>query len=368
MRIGDQVESLQKVGLFTRTFENRFIFNLFDLLLCGIIVLVVLRGWRARTKNIPVSNQFLLLLAFSYLGGSFAVQSIYSGAFVFFHQRLPENEFEFIFHVFQTSAWILLATSTYQSRKGRQPKVGTAAACIVILPSALQWIDFNVSSPKLMRGLDVVNIILISLALIRIYRHPLGGRKFGDGALALIWIAAALHFSASLKWSSDTSLLFWNGEQFAWSLSLISCALAMGETSRNLFDKVFVRLQVTFILLASLMLLVIKQTEKSYYFAGIRARSDHLVEFVREHVDYLRQQDQSLADNISQEDISKSIFGFGNLPELKVVRMVVDRQVATFEVDNQGKVTSRFDTTDANFPEGRSIPKIISLFGRRRCL
>jgi signal transduction histidine kinase len=341
------VESLQKLELFTRTFENRFIFNLFDLLLCGIIVLVVLRGWRARTKSIPVSNQFLLLLAFSCLGGSFAVQAIYSGAFVFFHQRLPENEFEFIFHVFQAAAWTLLATSTYQSRKGRQAEVRTAAACIAILPLVFLWIDFNVLSPRLMGGLDVANIILISLALIRVYRHPLGGKKFVGGALALIWIAAALHFSVSLKWSSDTSLLVWNAEQFAWSLSLIACALAVGETSQNLFDKVFVRLQVTFILLASLMLLVITQTEKSDYFAGIHGRADHLVEFVREHIDYLRQQNQSLSAIIAQEDISKTIFGFGNLPELKVVRVGIGREVATFGVDNQGKVTSRLDTIDS---------------------
>src|SRR6516164_246290 len=107
------MESLQKLELFTRTFENRFIFNLFDVLLCGIIVLVVLRGWRARTKNIPISNQFLLLLAFCCLGASFAIQAVYSGAFVFVRQRLTENEFELAFHVFQASAWVLLATSTY---------------------------------------------------------------------------------------------------------------------------------------------------------------------------------------------------------------------------------------------------------------
>ncbi|HSQ23859.1 MAG TPA: ATP-binding protein [Pyrinomonadaceae bacterium] len=355
VRIGGQVESLQKLELFTRTFENRFIFNLFDVLLCGIIVLVVLRGWRARTKNIPVSNQSLLLLAFSCLGASFAVQAIYSGAFVFFRQRLTENEFEFIFHVFQAAAWLLLATSTYQSPHTRQLTLKTFRNSVgILLPGAfLSTIDFAGLSPTLMAVLDVANLSLITLALIRIYRHPLGGRKFVSGALALIWIAAALHFAASLRWSSETSLLFWNAEQFGWSLSLITCALAMGETSRNLFDKVFVRLQITFILLASAMLLVITQTEKSDYYAGIRARADHLVEFVREHVDYLRQQNQSLADIIAQEDISKSIFGFGNLPELKVVRVVVDRQVATFEVDNQGKVTSRLDTTDANFPGRR---------------
>ncbi len=185
------MESLQKFELFTRTFENRFIFNLFDVLLCGIIVLVVLRGWRAQTKNIPVRNQFLLLLAFSCLGASFAVQAIFSGAFVFFRQRLTENEFEFIFHIFQASAWILLAVSTYQRSGRRRPTVTTAhQSVLLILPSLLLWTGFADLSPRIMMGLDVANLILIMLALVRIYRHPLGGRKFVAGAMALIFVAA----------------------------------------------------------------------------------------------------------------------------------------------------------------------------------
>ena len=346
------MESLHKLELFSRTFENRFIFNLFDVLLCGIIVLVILRGWRAQTKTIAVSNQFLLLLVFSFLGASFATQAIFSGAFVFFRQRLPENQFELWFHVFQASAWLLLAGSTYQPPKGRRLRIGAAdQTALLVFPVFLFWISpFADLSPKLMTGLDLANVILILLALARIYRHPLGGRRFVAGALALIFVAASLHFVSSWKWGSDTSLAFWNVEQFAWSFSLIACALAMGETSRNLFDKVFVRLQITFILLASFMLLVITQTEKSNYFAGIRNRSDHLVEFVREHIDYLRQENQSLSAILAQEEISKAIFGFGNLPELKVVRIAAGSQVVTFEVKENREVISRLKNVESASP------------------
>ena len=340
------MDSGQELELFTRTFENRFIFNLFDVLLCGIIVLVVLRGWRARTKSIPVSNLFLLLLSFFCLGTSFAAQAIWSGAFVFFRQHLPENEFEVLFHIFQASAWLLLAGSTYERKSIQQVAIGQRAT-LLTLPFSLLWFGFADLTAILMTSLDVANLILITLTLTRVYGHPLGGRKFITGALFLIAIAAALHFATSWKFTNETSLLLWNTEQVAWSLSLITCALAMGETSRNLFDKVFVRLQITFILLASVMLLVITQTEKSDYFTGISNRADHLVEFVREHIDYLRQQKQSLSAIVAQEDISKSIFGFGNLPELKVVRISADAEVATFEVDNEGKVTSRLRSRDS---------------------
>src|SRR6266511_4243716 len=105
------MEPLEKLELFSRTFENTFIFNLFDVLLCGIIVLVILKAWRGQTKTIPVRNQLLLLLAFSFLGASFATKALFSGAFVFFRYRLPLASFESLFHIFQAVAWLLLALS-----------------------------------------------------------------------------------------------------------------------------------------------------------------------------------------------------------------------------------------------------------------
>src|SRR6266498_5944247 len=121
------MESLERLELFSRTFENRFIFNLFDVLLCGIIVLVILRAWRAQTKTIPVRNQLLLLLAFSSLGASFATKALSSGAFIFMRYRLPVASFESVFHMFQAGAWFLLAASAYHSprlRHSRTPLPG----------------------------------------------------------------------------------------------------------------------------------------------------------------------------------------------------------------------------------------------------
>src|SRR6266498_3589590 len=56
------MEPLEKLELFSRTFENTFIFNLFDVILCGIIVLAILKAWRGQTKPVPVRNQLLLLV------------------------------------------------------------------------------------------------------------------------------------------------------------------------------------------------------------------------------------------------------------------------------------------------------------------
>lgn len=133
--------------------------------------------------------------------------------------------------------------------------------------------------------LNLANMILIAFTLVHIYRSHLASRRYAAGALALVFVAASFHFASSLNWGENTSLSLWNLEQLAWSFSLFTCALEIGETGGDLFDKVFVRLQITFILLASLMLLVITESEKADYFASIRGRADQLAEFLREDVE-----------------------------------------------------------------------------------
>jgi signal transduction histidine kinase len=340
------MEPLEKLELFSRTFENRFIFNLFDVLLCGIIVLVILRAWRAQTKTIPVRNQLLLLLAFSSLGASFATKALSSGAFIFFRYRLPVASFESVFHMFQAGAWLLLAASAYPSprlRQSRAPIPGQLFLFFLLLSlPALLFLSGSLGNltPKLMMFLDLANMILIAFTFVHVYRSPLGGRRYAAGALALVFVAASLHFVSSLNWGDKASLIFWNLEQFAWSFSLFTCALAIGETSRDLFDKVFVRLQITFILLASVMLLVITQSEKSDYFASIRGRADQLAEFMRGDVDKLRQQNESLSAIVAREDLPKAIREFGNLPELKIVRISADNQIVTLEIADNGEVSA----------------------------
>ena len=336
------MESVQKLELFSRTFENRFIFSLFDVLLCGIIVLVILRAWRAHTKTIPVRNQFLLLLAFSSLGASFATKAIFSGAFIFFRYRLPLTSFEAVFHLFQAVTWILLAASAYQSprfsRSGRL--IPTQLSVLFFSPLLLLPELLGNFTPKFMMLLDLLNIGLIAFTLVHFYRTPLGGRRYAAGALALVLAAASLHFVSSLNWGDRASLVLWNLEQFGWSFSLFTCALAIGETSRDLFDKVFVRLQITFILLASLMLLVITQSEKSDYFAGIGGRADQLAELIRVSVDNLRQQNESLSALVAQDNLPKAIREFDNLPELKIVRINADNQLATIEISENREIHS----------------------------
>ena len=351
------MELLAKLELFSRTLENRFVFSLFDLLLCGIILLVIVRGRWTQARAFSVRSRVLLFLAFSSLGASFFLGAVYAGAFLFFRSHLPEGPFDLLIHSFWAGSWLLLAASAHHrppqghleeesSRNARSMTLVFLTPLGLLLAMALLApVAFRFSPPlaALYPGantiLDLGNLFLLSWTLILFYRRPLGGQTFTTAAVALLFLAALLHLCAYFAAGTKSALILWNLEQFTFSLSLLICALAIGETGRDLFYRVFVRLQMAFIILGSLMILVITQTEKTEYLTSIRTRSDQLAEIVRANVDYLTQQDEPLAAVVAREDfLQRALLGFGNMPELKLIRIIADTQAATFEIAENGEI------------------------------
>jgi signal transduction histidine kinase len=351
------MELLAKLELFSRTLENRFVFSLFDLLLCGIILLVIVRGRWTQMRAFSVRSRIFMFLAFSSLGASFFLGAVYAGAFLFFRSHLPEAPFDLAMHSLWGGAWLLLAAGAHQppsqfqlqtesSLKVRSMTLVFLTPLWLLLAMALLApVAFRFAQPlsALYPGanivLDLTNLLLLSWTLILFFRRPLGGRAFTTAAVALLVLAALLHVSSYFAAETRIAIILWNLEQFTLSLSLLICALAIGETGRDLFYRVFVRLQMAFIVLGSLMILVITQTEKTEYLASIRSRSDQLVEFVRANVDYLTQQDKPLPSVMSREDfLQRALLGFGNMPELKVIRIITDTHAATFEIADDGEI------------------------------
>jgi signal transduction histidine kinase len=351
------MELLAKLELFSRTLENRFVFSLFDLLLCGIILLVIVRGRWTQMRAFPVRSRVFLFLAFSGLGASFFLGAVYAGAFLFFRSHLPEAPFDLAMHSLWAVSWLLLAAGAHHSpRQGQLEReswrnarsmmlVFLTPLWLLLAMALLAPVGFRFAQPlsALYPGanvvLDLTNLLLLSWTLILFYRRPLGGRAFTTAAVALLFLAALLHVCSYVAADTGIAIILWNLEQFTLSLSLLICALAIGETGRDLFYRVFVRLQMAFIVLGSLMILVITQTEKTEYLAGIRTRSDQLVEFVRANVDYLTQQDEPLPAVMAREDfLQRALLGFGTMPELKVIRIIAGMHTATFEIGDNGEI------------------------------
>lgn len=342
--------------LFTRTFENRFIFNLFDLLLCGVILLVILRGWRGKKRRDLTTSRILLFLSFIALGGSFGLGAVLGGAFLFFRLRPVEAPFDLLIHASWASGWLLLGASALgrqnDAPNGRRiplrHSVPTAFLIplwmlVVFLILAPFWFHFaNPLSrlyPKANAVLDLFNIVLLAIVAILLHRRPLGIQSVSTTAVILLMLAALLHYIGAQVVETKSGVILWNLEQFFWALSLFIITLAIGETGQDLFDKVFVRLQITFILLASVMILVITQTEKADYLASLRTRSQQLAEYVRTDVDLQLQRRMPLQEVLQREEFLRYVVvELGNQPDLKVIRVLAGEAEANFNISDAGEV------------------------------
>lgn len=331
--------------MLSQSIENRFIFNLFDLLLCGVIVLVILREW-VRGKE-PSFNKHQALLSFGFcaIGASFALGAAASGVQLFFERRLPEDPLDLLIHAMRASGWLLLLSSAFSRplRRGSEPGAvpgGPSPTLLMMVHPGLYLAGASTRlQPTTTTFLDLGNLFLLAFAVFFFHRRPLGGQNLGTSAVALLFVSALLHLGSSWPMISRTSPLLWTFEQFACSLSLLVFAFAIGETSRDLFDKVFVRLQVTFILLASVMILVMTETATTEYLASVRGRTDQLARFVRAQVDYFLERHEPLRRIVEREDLLQRItLDFGNLPELNIVRIIALGEVASFEMSENGRI------------------------------
>lgn len=126
-------------------------------------------------------------------------------------------------------------------------------------------------------------------------------------------------------------IFLWNAEQHVLSISLFAFAWAVGEHSRNLLDRIFVRLNLTFIILASLIMLITVSMEKYQYLHLAEERSMDLAEFLRGHIVYYRERGKNLEEIFQQAEVLKRVVvEFGTLPELREVSVYMDGRRETF--------------------------------------
>ncbi|MBI3950841.1 MAG: hypothetical protein HY314_10360 [Acidobacteria bacterium] len=333
-------------SLFLRTFENQFVFNLFQFLLSGVVVLVILRALTKSSALFPKADKWLLLSAFSLLGVSFALVAAYSGINFFFKKSLDGAYFFTVAHFFKTTGLIFLSASFMPLASRKRPVLtrritGLVVAAFIPLLIGLASILKSQVGPVHGSGdvtFDFFNLFIIAFTLGFILKKPGLREKVGLLALLLLCLSLTFH-AAQLGAGSQWALLLWNGEQWLTSTALLVFALAIGERSEDLFDKVFVRLNTTFIILASLIMLIIAQTGRAEYFQMIRSRSLNLVEFLRGHIIYYQNQGKSLQEITEDESILRHVVvEFGNLPELRIIHIKSSDELIQFSIDESGVI------------------------------
>lgn len=334
--------------LANRTAETQFIFNLFHLLLAGLTLLVLLYQLRANHPGKIAAADRLLAAGFFLLVLHFALFTLHFGVEFFFRKELEWAGFERLCQGFMACGFLMVVSAFLEGHGEREASATqwTLRGCavvagIVLLDTLLLSTRFGSSGPlhsvaTLIIGLLVLLAVVFGMRAV--IRGDDEGRQASLLALASVGVALLLQ-SAPVFLTAHTGILIWNAEQHVLSLSLFAFAWAAGERSRNLLDRVFVRLNLTFIVLASLIMLITVGMEKYQYLRLAEERSMNLAEFLRGHIIYYRARGESLDDIVRHpEVIRRVVVEFGTLPELREIHLYLDGRRASFRYTRDWEV------------------------------
>ena len=335
--------------LADRTSETQFIFNLFHSLLAGLTLLVLLHHFRGLRLAKMLWADRILPAGFFLLVVHFAFLSFYFGIKFFFHKELEWFGFEPLSQGLMVCA-VLVVVAGYgqavqEQEKERRSLRWILLGCIVAVGMALADLFY---SPKLPVGENLhnasilVNDLLVLIAVVLGLRVVLGeereGRRASLIALVSVGLAVLLH-NVSLLLPQNAGILVWNAEEHLLSAALLAFAWAAGERTRNLFDRIFVRLNLTFIILASLIMLITAGMEKYQYLRLSEERSMDLAEFLRGHIIYYRAQGDTLEGIFQRSEVLRRVVvEFGRLPELRVVNVYLDGQRASMRYSSDWEI------------------------------
>ena len=326
--------------LANRTAEIQFIFNLFHLLLAGLALLVLLHQFRA-TRPEPIgAGHWLLVFGFFLLVLHFALLTVHFGAEFFFRKALNWTGFDQLTHGLFACGLLLVVAAWLEDQRDQRTRLARWTFCGCAVVAGVVFLDILFSSLKLPARthldsaatltIDLLVLVAVAFGMRAVLRGEDNSRRAGLIALASIGVALFLHSSLPLL-PPQPAILLWNAEQHVLSISLFAFAWAAGERSRNLLDRIFVRLNLTFIILASLIMLITVGMEKYQYLRLAEERSMNLAEFLRGHVVYYRERGERLEQIFRHSEVLRRVVvEFGTLPELREVSVYLDGRRASF--------------------------------------
>ncbi len=355
--------------LTNRTAETLLIFNLFHLLLIGLAVLVLLH--LQVNRGIAGRPERLLTFGFGIVGLHFALLTLWFGAAFFLREQITVTGLERVSHGVLTCGVLVMAAG-YLDAAGRRltafalPSftllVGLVAFdTIRMLPASSEAQPLH-TGPMLLADVLAVAALLLAIHASAKARPVLPGRGMRVAGLGSLVVVFALHLVAAAAPSHH--LLFWNVQEHLLTVALFAFTWAVGERSRELLDRVFVRLNLTFLVLASLVMLITAGMEKYQYFRLAEQRSTNLAEFLRGHVLYFRSEGESIEQAFDHPEVLRRVITeFGNLPELREVNVYVDGKRAGFRYTPEWEIkeTIGVETAAPPGPELRNSFLMIQL-------
>lgn len=313
--------------LTNRTAESLLILNLFHLLLAGLTLLVLLHQLGVNRKHTDRADR-LVTFGFFLLVIHFAALTLHFGASFFLHRPVQLVGLERISHGLFVAGVLVIVAAYLDS--GNDSRFWWVVAAFPVLAGTV-LVDVSSKLPPLgaegrphsvaMLAGDLLGFLAVALGAAVVAR---GKCRWEGGRVRLLALASMalvllLHGLPSFV-PGPVGVVVWNAEEQILSLALFAFTWAAGERSGNLLERVFVRLNLTFIILASLIMLSTAEMAKYQYLRLAEERSMNLAEVLRGHVIYFRDQGESVEQIFAHPEVLRRIVAeFGNLPELREI-------------------------------------------------
>ena len=321
--------------LTNRTAETLLILNLFHLLLTGLAVMVLLH--QRVNRDAKTRADRLITIGFSLLALHFALLTLRFGAAFFLQEQIGLAGLERISHALLICGTLVIVAGYLDAAgvalKYAVPAIPTLLVLLLVdlsrsLPAG-DAIERAHTLPMLLGDALAIGALLLGIRVVARGDCAWAGRRMRLAALSSFVVVFALH--AAPAWLPQDSTWFWNIEQHLLTLTLCALTWVVGERSRELLDRVFVRLNLLFLILASLVMLITAGMEKYQYFHLAEQRSVNLAEFLRGHVIYYGQQGETVEQIFAHPEVLRRVVTeFGTLPELREVNVYVQGKRAGF--------------------------------------
>jgi signal transduction histidine kinase len=313
------------------TAETLLVQSVFHLLVAGITLVVLVRHWRTREKTRPfdyiLSTAFLLIL----LNSAFLTLAL--GSRFFYPKSFASTALSTCAHALLSCGLLTMAAGLERHRTawGRR---WWKAACGVVATAAV--LDLFISLPRFGSGRHAHSFAMLVadcgalLGLVLAIRAARTGLRAHLFALS-VWVGAWVCHAISLWVGAEPQALVLEAEGALVAVALFVFAWAAAEDSRNLLDRIFVRLNLAFIVLAAAIMLISAGLEKQQYFRVAEERSVNGAESLRAHILGRRVEGQSTSAILASPELFERVKdGFSSLPELRHVDIYLDGQRARF--------------------------------------
>lgn len=343
--------------LVDATPETAFISAIFHLLLAGLTFVVLLHQIKMARPRTGVSRDWFLPSAFLLLSLHFALQTALFAGFLF-QLALPFSDIRRACHALFACGFLLIAGSYLKAHSDKQAYLARwiLGGCaivggVLLLDIALTPIQIDSlgrdHSPAMLFA-DLIGLLALTMAIKAVVRASGQVPRSNLVALTCLGVAFFVPHVVQPFFPQVKGVFVWNAPGHLLSLALFAFAWSVGERSGNLLDRVFVRLNLAFIILASLLMVVIAGIERNHYLQSAEERSKNLAEFLREHIETHGNKPEEIIRDPGV--LQRAVVELGNMPEVREIRVDLNGQRYSLHRAQDGTITEKIRSLPERAP------------------